>query len=81
MGQGAQLLANQQHQHAEPCSVLEGIPCAALLFDRHGNLLASNTRADDLNIGVCRGCAGCWVLGAGWALTPAALKCCVICCC
>jgi hypothetical protein len=30
---------------------LEGIPCAALLFDRHGNLLASNSRADDLHIG------------------------------
>lgn len=50
MGQGTQLLGQQQQGSEHGC-VLDGIPCAALLFDRHGKLLASNSRADDLHIG------------------------------
>lgn len=60
MGQGAAQLctghaAAEQHQQ---CNALEGIPCAALLFDRHGKLLASNARADDLHIGGRQGLGG-----------------------
>lgn len=49
MGQ-SQLLCGG-HGDSPSCHALEGIPCAALLFDQHGKLLASNSRADDLHLG------------------------------
>lgn len=60
MGQGVQLLGGGHaggHAGAQLEGLnsghLEGLPCAALLFDRHGKLLASNSRADDLHTGGC----------------------------
>lgn len=54
MGQGTQLLSAAEGDCTQPRCVLEDFPCAALLFDRHGNLLASNAKADDLHIGGSR---------------------------
>lgn len=53
MGQGAQLCGGHHAGCGEhhSCGLLSSIPCAALLFDRHGKLVASNARADDLHIG------------------------------
>jgi hypothetical protein len=57
MGQGVQWLGGG-HAGAQfeglNSGHLEGLPCAALLFDRHGKLLASNSRADDLHTGGCQ---------------------------
>jgi hypothetical protein len=63
--QSAKAMGHGQDARQEHCLDL---PCAALLFDRDGKLLASNAKADDLHLGAfqraCRADSStCWAQG------------------